>query len=188
MSQYQESQQEQPEQPEQEYDYEESTASKFVKFENPGDQVEGRVVAYNADEGATTFDGDPCGYIDLHDPYGLTHRVSLDKPALKDPVVAANTPAGPVVGLQMKIVFAEWATNKQGTEWKRFRVYFVRGSERDKAAYQGTTPPPAQTEQDRQQRRQPARQNQAQRQRQDENPHNQGGNEPPPPGDDDLPF
>ena len=105
----------------------------WASFKQPGDFVEGRVVEYNATTGAKDFNGAECGHIDLLDDLGSTWRVELSKQALKEPIAQSR----PVVGRQMKIVFAEWkeSLKNKGVQWKRFRVFSIPNSEHDDWAY-----------------------------------------------------
>ena len=93
--------------------------SPWFKFAEPGDAVWGRVDEYNPDSGATTYDDEPCGYINLRQPDGTVYRIGLDKNALRDKVVASR----PVVGRKMKILFSEMRDSKRGGQpWKFFKV------------------------------------------------------------------
>lgn len=95
------------------------TAGTYVKFSDPGDGITGRVVEYSPDSGATTFDGDDCGYITIQDDDGEFWTVTLDKPQLQRVVAAAE----PVKGMLLDVRFHEWRkSEKSGREYKVFKV------------------------------------------------------------------
>ena len=108
------------EQQQQQQGWREVEDSQFAVFENPGDFVEGVVVAYDPVAGATTYDGDPCGHVILEDEQTrVTSIVTLDKKALGDKLAVAR----PVPGMRMRIQFAEWRESKNGQNYKVFRLW-----------------------------------------------------------------
>ena len=96
--------------------------STFARFEEPGDRVTGEVLSYSPDEGATTYDGDPCGHLTLDGPDGPV-TVGLDKPQLARKV--AGVPGGgPHLGQLLQVEFTEWKTSEAGRDYKRFAVRY----------------------------------------------------------------
>jgi len=111
-------------------DWEEVQAAqgRFAKWESVGDSVTGTVELWDAATGATTFDGDPCGFLQLVDSDGEQVVVSLDKPQLRDMVVAAKPKPGDMV----RVKFDEMRTSlKSGREYKAFSVAIRRQQNAD---------------------------------------------------------
>lgn len=109
----------------------ETPSGAFAKFNEPGDNVTGKVVAFDERTGGTNFDGDECGVVilapigpDADDPDAPEQIiVTLDKPALRDKVKAAN----PQEGDLLYVGFAAWVESKStGREYKTFDVRISR--------------------------------------------------------------
>lgn len=97
----------------------------WAKWSEPGDEYTGIVRDYDPDEGATDYNKNVCGLIVLEDDDGELWRVSLDKGAIKDPVVAAARRQGMdfIDGTRMRIRFEGWETSKStGMDYKTFSV------------------------------------------------------------------
>lgn len=91
---------------------------KFAKWETPGDKVVGQVLHYSPHEGATTFNGEVCGYIDLETDDGVW-RIVLDKDALKDRISAAY----PQVGDWLAVKYLSSKDTGRGQPYKVFGVW-----------------------------------------------------------------
>ena len=103
-------------------EYEEVFAGEYVKFPDPGTQVEGEVSDYHRTEGATDFNGETCGRLVLVTDGNDICTIALDKPALRDAVHNAR----PEPGDRMRVRFDEWKMGKNGREYKVFRVWVAR--------------------------------------------------------------
>ena len=107
-------------------EYEEHTATgQHWTYDEPGSQIEGEVIAYDPDNGATNYDGDVCGFIELATTDGEDVTVTVDKPNLK----RSLRRAGPQAGDRVRIRFESWETSKKGREYKSFRVWIARKTE-----------------------------------------------------------
>lgn len=102
-----------------------TTAGAFAKFSEPGDVYTGTVRNYHPTEGATTFDGDECGFVDIEDEDGELYRITLDKGALRDPIQAAARQRGLdfINGTLMSVEYTgDRESKKTGRQYKYFTV------------------------------------------------------------------
>ena len=114
-----------------------SSAGAFAKFLEPGDVYVGTVRNYDPDNGATTFDGDPCGYVDLEDDDGELWRITLDKGALRDPIQTAARQRG-MDWINNTLLSVEYTgdreSKKTGRNYKWFTVKVGVGAPAKKVA------------------------------------------------------
>lgn len=90
----------------------------IIKWENLNTKVAGRVLWYS-EVGASTYNDEPCGFIDLAPlDGGATIRVVLDKPQLSDAVRNAHPTIGDIIGIK----FAEEVDTGKGQPYKKFDV------------------------------------------------------------------
>ena len=88
----------------------------FVRWDNPGDDIIGTIIEFNLEDGATTYDGDPCGFVTLQDRDGELWTVTLDKGSLKDAFLATQ----PAKGKLIRLYFREWRDTKDGKRQYKF--------------------------------------------------------------------
>ena len=99
---------------------------RHAKFDTIGDRIAGRVIYYSPDTGETTYNDEPCGYLDMTPLGGGPNlRVTLDNPNLADRIRDAY----PVPGMLLGIKYVEDTEGKNGRTFKRFECY--RGVEQD---------------------------------------------------------
>ena len=97
----------------------------FARFAEPGDKVEGPVIAYDT-EGATNYSGDVCPALTLDTDEGPI-MVTCDKPQLLRKVQAAR----PVPGLWMRVQFVEERESANGRWYKMFGVWVAVDGDND---------------------------------------------------------
>lgn len=121
------------------YQWTEVSPVAYQKWQQPGDGVEGHVLAYSPHRGETKFQSEePCGFIDLHSFAGGVVRVVLDKPALADRVAAAY----PAIGDALRIAFdGEKESPRSGSRYKAFRVWTGKLSTQHQDSQQEAPPP-----------------------------------------------
>lgn len=100
-------------------------SKQWAKFQNEGDSVEGEIVDLNLESGAQTYDGIPCGYVQLKPDAGEEIRLGLDKKMIADQVIACE----PKVGDRLRVDFTGWRTSeKSGRQYKFYEVFIDRTS------------------------------------------------------------
>lgn len=102
-----------------------ASAGAFAKFTEPGDSYTGVVRNYDPTAGATTFDGDECGFVEIEDDDGEVWRITLDKGALRDPIASAARQRG-MDFINSTKMMVEYTTNKESKNGRSYKFFTVK--------------------------------------------------------------